>query len=123
MVNPRSLENLKPFPKGKSGNPGGRPAGVSLSSLLRDILEADDHAKARELATAVVQRAIDGDAHATRLVFERLEGKVADIVTSATSVTVANASDWPPGSDLVVDVDDEIARRLIGRNGDYQDDD
>lgn len=36
-MNANSLKNLRPFPKGISGNPGGRPSSTSLPEHLREI--------------------------------------------------------------------------------------
>jgi hypothetical protein len=40
MNNPNAIENLKPFEKGKSGNPDGKPVGTkNRSTIARKILE------------------------------------------------------------------------------------
>jgi hypothetical protein len=89
------VENLKPFKKGHSGNPGGRPKRGPLTDALALIAEkrtpeellakippsvAKVLGKKPTLAQVLMFRlmymAIAGDVGATRLVFERLEGKV-----------------------------------------------
>lgn len=39
MNNPKAIQNLKPFPKGQSGNRAGRPKGArSRSAIIRQLL-------------------------------------------------------------------------------------
>ena len=38
MANERSLQNLRPFPKGQSGNPGGEVKNASITNEVRKIL-------------------------------------------------------------------------------------
>jgi len=72
----------RPFPKGVSGNPGGRPKG----SLSKRLVEAGQKASAtrkgmtREEAIAerVVQDAENGEIDAIKFYAERTEGKVAE---------------------------------------------
>jgi len=46
MNNPNAIDNLKPFEKGKSGNPEGRPAGVkNRSTIVRKWLEIEVNEK------------------------------------------------------------------------------
>jgi hypothetical protein len=56
------------FKPGESGNPRGRPRGSSKVSKYRAMLEP--HADA--VIEAVVQKALDGDVAAMRLILERL---------------------------------------------------
>ena len=60
----------KPFERGKSPNPAGRPKGVRSRTTvaLERILEGDAEAIVRKLTAA----ALDGDAVALRLCLERL---------------------------------------------------
>lgn len=69
-----NLQNLKPWPKGTSGNTGGRP-----KKPLQIALEAELDAKP-ELLRAMVQRglkmAIEGDFRYWSAIWDRLDGKV-----------------------------------------------
>ncbi len=59
----------RPFVKGQSGNPAGRPRGSrNRTRAFAELL--DDHAEA--LLRNVVTRALDGDATAMRLCVERI---------------------------------------------------
>lgn len=86
----RTNKNLKSFKKGKSGNKNGAPKGKHLSTLIQDFLDSDFKAtdpftKKKEnktlaewLSTNLIAKAIKGNMKAVQIIFERLEGKVAD---------------------------------------------
>jgi len=63
----------KPFQPGQSGNPGGRPKGRLLSSILREKL-TDDAKMA--IAEKIIAGAKSGDLAMIRELFDRTEGKV-----------------------------------------------
>ncbi len=80
--NPRSLQNLKPFQKGASGNPGGLPRGtpkvsIALMKLLRlnPNEEFTPMSRAESIALALYERASTGDVGAIRELADRTEGK------------------------------------------------
>ena len=81
MANPNgTLRNLRSFPRGRSGNPGGRPKGQSITAALRAELDrpcADDPTvtKGERLAERLVSMALAGDLGAIREVLDRTEGK------------------------------------------------
>ena len=59
----------RPFEKGRSGNPAGRPRGSrNRTKALAELLDG----QAEELLRYVVTRALDGDATAMRLCVERI---------------------------------------------------
>ncbi len=64
------------FRPGRSGNPGGRPKGQSLTALLRAQLDKGNNAQA--LAKVIVDKALSGDIQFCKLILERLEGKAPD---------------------------------------------
>jgi hypothetical protein len=81
-------ENLKPFPKGVSGNPAGRPRGVpnSKTRLLRLLElvqtktnpitgEKEEFSVAEQLDLVVLQKAFKGDLNAYKELMDRLEGR------------------------------------------------
>lgn len=80
-INPRSLENLKPFQPGKSGNPGGRPKSKILSDAykrrLTDLVPNDPEGRtyAEFIAARVVLAAAGGDMQAAKELADRTEGK------------------------------------------------
>ncbi len=58
---------------GQSPNPGGRPKGISLASVLVDELSVRD---ARKIIRAMFKRAKAGDVRAFEALIERTDGKV-----------------------------------------------
>lgn len=67
--------------QGESGNPDGRPVD-SLTTLLKEYLDADNSKEKRELIEVLVRLAkspgIRGQISALREIFDRVEGKVPD---------------------------------------------
>ncbi len=77
----RRLANLKPFRKGQSGNPKGRPKSITLSEAYRRELakidETDPQGRtfAEILAEEMIGKAKGGDVQAAREIADRTEGK------------------------------------------------
>ncbi len=76
----RREANLKPFPKGVSGNPKGRPKSITLSEALRLQLaevmpEADERTYAEEIARVLCADAAKGNVMAAKEIADRTEGK------------------------------------------------
>lgn len=90
----RSLANLKPFPKGVSGNPAGRPRRMTLSEALKAELAAvaegtEDRTIAQDVARKLCQEALAGNVAAIREVFDRTEGRAPQALEVNMQVT-----DW-----------------------------
>lgn len=77
-------ENLRPFPPGVSGNPGGRPKSKPITDRLRDRLERparealrlDDGATLADvIALRMAKAAAEGDFKYVRELLDRVEGK------------------------------------------------
>ena len=71
----------RPFPKGVSGNPGGRPKKAdALSAQLRAVLDEQAEGgktKGRLIADKLVELALAGNIHALTAVYDRMDGKPA----------------------------------------------
>ena len=69
----------RPFPKGKSGNPGGRPVNSGcLSVCLREVASQPAGAgltHAQKLARVLWRKAEAGDVRAAALIADRMEGR------------------------------------------------
>ena len=74
-------ENLKPWAKAISGNPGGRSRTAPITELLRELLEKpypgdkQNRTYAHKIAEAMLKRACEGDVGAAREVADRTEGR------------------------------------------------
>lgn len=80
-----NLATLKPFKKGVSGNPAGRPIGsCSLTTLLKEHLQQIDKRGKRRydelLIQAITKRALKGDMRAVELIFDRTEGRTTETI-------------------------------------------
>jgi len=70
------VENLKPWPKGVSGNPGGRPRHDIAREIAQEVFENN-----REAIYAAMTRALlKGNAHTFKELCDRAYGKVNDKV-------------------------------------------
>jgi len=70
------VENLKPWPKGVSGNPKGRPKCDISAELARAAFENN----AEAIYKAMARRLMKGDVRAFKILAERAYGKVKEQV-------------------------------------------
>ncbi len=74
-------QNLKPWPKGISGNPGGRPRKTPLTDVCRELLgkpvpnDRSGRTYAEAIAERLAKKALAGDVRAAREIADRAEGK------------------------------------------------
>jgi len=103
-MNPNpNKENLKPFKKGQSGNPNGRPKKLpELDKLLADVLgeEKDGIEAAKVILMALRAKAAKGDVRAAEVLLDRAYGKAKQSMDIA--VSEKKIPDWlketPDGS-------------------------
>lgn len=79
MKKGKNIENLKPFKKGQSGNPAGRPRKLpGLDEMLADVMgdEKDGVSAAEVILRKLRQMAISGNLRAAEILLERSYGKV-----------------------------------------------
>src|ERR1700682_3599737 len=104
------IENLKPWAKGASGNPGGRPRRDALTEALKAHLASDDsdgRTVAEQIAGALVKRALRGDVRAIREIADRTEGRPRQQFNIDASATF---SDDSPQYDFSRFSEDQLCR-------------
>ena len=70
-------KNATSWKPGESGNSKGRPPGTrALSTRLREALEENDDAAVRWIVARLILQSAEGAVEATKLIFDRTEGKV-----------------------------------------------
>lgn len=72
---PNSIANLRPWPKGKSANPGGR-----IKDKAQEIAQSVLEEYYEEIYQGLAQKAAAGDAYAFQVLADRGYGKVKDRV-------------------------------------------
>lgn len=78
------IQNLKPWPKGVSGNLAGRPKGDVSAEIARAVFENNPAA----IYEGMVRRLKKGDPRAFKVLAERAYGKVKEQVDLDASVAV-----------------------------------
>lgn len=78
-----NLQNLKPFKKGQSGNPKGRPKKPDIDQIIIDALndERNGTTAIEAIVRALIVKATKGDIKAAQELFDRLYGKANQRVT------------------------------------------
>ena len=74
-------KNLKPFEKGVSGNPGGRPHWKQVTELMKTETNQE---KLAVMVDKVFDLALEGNMRAVEFIADRLEGKVSQRVEVST---------------------------------------
>ena len=112
MINSKSLDNLRPFKKGRSGNPGGLPKGTpKISTALvrflamppRIFRNFKPRSVAEELAKKMIEFAMSDRAgvaiRACKDVCDRVEGKPGTATYlhhGNGEITIEYVKDWRP---------------------------
>ena len=109
MAKKNHSKNLKPWPKGVSGNPAGKPKGArNRSTIVREWLDADatdglGGTVTDQLVRALIGKASKGDVAAFRELMDSGFGKVKDEAETTVTYNL-----MPPlkigGKEVVFDV-------------------
>jgi len=86
-------ENLRPWPKGVSGNPGGRPRGIFGKAALRELRKraASGETNLAAVVDAQVKKAIrKGDTRAAEFLRDSVDGRPAANDSNSTNIGTVN---------------------------------
>ena len=96
----RKQRRGRPFSKGASGNPGGRPAGTRNKALL--AIEALLDGEAEAITRMAVKKAKEGDGTALRLCLERILPPRKDRPVSFSLPQLGTVTDAPAATAAIV---------------------
>jgi hypothetical protein len=96
----RKQRRGRPFSKGASGNPGGRPAGTRNKAIL--AMEALLDGEAEAITRVAVDKAKEGDATALRLCLERILPPRKDRPVSFSLPQLGTVTDAPAATAAIV---------------------
>jgi hypothetical protein len=75
----------KPFQKGQSGNPGGRPKGSSITAVIRKMLEKPGAME--EVAKAILAHTKEGNGAYAKILMDRIDGPLREELDVNLNVT------------------------------------
>jgi hypothetical protein len=115
------LQNLKPWPKGVSGNPAGRPKGDLASEIAKAVFENNPEA----IYHGMLRRLKKGDARVFKVLADRAYGKVKqepevdswELVVEHLQAGRRRALEGL-GEDELRDRIEELQRQLAAKTGD-----
>lgn len=119
MKRGENIENLKPFEKGQSGNPAGRPKKLpELDKLLADVLgeEKDGISAADAILKKLRQMATQGNLRAAEILLDRAYGKPKQTIEQTgkngdpINVNFSVERLTPQEADAMLDLLDKIKR-------------
>jgi hypothetical protein len=96
----RKQRRGRPFSKGASGNPGGRPAGTRNKAIL--AMESLLDGEAEAITRVAVDKAKEGDATALRLCLERILPPRKDRPVSFSLPQLGTVTDAPAATAAIV---------------------
>ena len=110
--NPNVLKNLKPFKKGQTGNPNGRPHKLpDLQIILAEVLGKETNGKtaAQKILDALQKRSLKGGAEGNRaaeILLNRGYGLPKQYVDMTTNGQTLNTSInlFPPGTEETFEI-------------------
>lgn len=106
---------------GQSGNPGGRPKTKMLTEELRKALEENDGLMVRWIIARLLLQSAEGAVDATKLIFDRAEGKVAQPIVGDEEAPIPVALQFGKGPAKtpkeMTDEELEAAREQLGDDG------
>ena len=96
MAKQRNIQNLKPFVKGVSGNPKGRPKLPDIKDALIKILsdEKEGRTALDAILAALRAKAVKGDVKAAQELLDRAFGKSKQIIEQELEVKGAGVIKW-----------------------------
>jgi hypothetical protein len=96
----RKQRRGRPFSKGASGNPGGRPAGTRNKAIL--AMEALLDGEAEAITRTAIEKAKEGDTTALRLCLERILPPRKDRPVSFSLPQLGTVTDAPAATAAIV---------------------
>ncbi len=98
MANPQNLK--KPWQKGQSGNPKGRPKLPSMKAILESVLgdTKDGKTACEAIMMAMRNKAIKGDVRCAEFIIDRAYGKAKESIEFSGSTNVV-IMPKPPGEE------------------------
>jgi len=107
MANPQNLR--KPWQKGQSGNPKGRPKLPSMKLIMQKVLGEMKEGKTAAEAVMLAMRgkALKGDVRAAEFLIERAYGKLTDNIDLQGSANIVIMPSPPGEEQTPPEIDEE----------------